>query len=365
MSTLANVNGRRISRRALLRGAGGAAVALPFLEIMGTPKAGAATDARYFVFVYGGISLGDIKEAITPATAGTGFEMTRGLRPLWGNSVNDKWTGGLGYPDVHADFSVVSGLKVPWEAGAPGRRGTTWHGCTKSPIAAGVNSVDKGQELLGPSADYLVHKAIGGNKLHLRYRVQPVPYVTENPVHGVVSAGLDAAGKLALLTPVSSPTQAHRQLFQGFQPTDAAELAAWQEVHEQKKSVIDLVRRSTERLERRLGTTDRQRLQRHFDEIRAVETRLSLVEAPQSSIASRGCVKPAEPVTPPEATASSRGPNAWSDEETRGLVRRRDEGQADDGPRLSWNRLRSGPINKHRDDLDHLLHDRQIPGRDG
>ena len=42
----------RLHRRAVLRGAGSIAIALPWLEIMGTPRARAATPANRFVAVY-------------------------------------------------------------------------------------------------------------------------------------------------------------------------------------------------------------------------------------------------------------------------------------------------------------------------
>src|SRR6185503_18509934 len=73
----------RLSRRALLRGAGGALVALPALEAMWAPKAGAQTTTapRRFVAVYSpnGTNSGSLAgpgigmEPFMPATTGTDF----------------------------------------------------------------------------------------------------------------------------------------------------------------------------------------------------------------------------------------------------------------------------------------------------
>jgi hypothetical protein len=88
-------------------------------------------------------------------------------------------------------------------------------------------------------------------------------------------------GALVRIDNVTSPQLAYRTLFTSFVAADPTEAAHATALLDRHKSVIDLVRRSTERLLPELGRADRDRLTRHFDEIRALENRLNAV-APQT-----------------------------------------------------------------------------------
>jgi len=289
-----------IGRRTVLCGLAGASVALPWLELMEHRRARAAkldTTARFFVVAYGGISLGRYNEYVTPSAIGTGWPVTVGLRPLLGNSVADKLASQYDYPSVADEFSVISGLMMPWDGSGPASRGDSWHGCTMCPQLCGVSISGKDSPLQAPSSDWLVHRAIGGSKLHLKYRVQANSYTGEGDnSRGRLSAGLDDSGDLVHFDPVVSLEQAHHELFANVQPGNDSSFdqLAWERHHAERKSVLDLVRDSADRLRARLGTTDRQRLERHFDEIRALEQRILALKPPSDGGAA--CIQPTAPV---------------------------------------------------------------------
>src|SRR5688572_508815 len=92
----------RIHRRTVLRGTG-VALGLPALELMAPRSAAAAPLPKRYVVAYGGVSTGGYKppyEYITPATAGTGYEVTVGLEAVAKHGVK-------------AEVGIVTGLKIP------------------------------------------------------------------------------------------------------------------------------------------------------------------------------------------------------------------------------------------------------------
>lgn len=288
---------RPIHRRTLLRGVAGAGLALPWLELMGErpANAGGGGAPRHFIVAYGGISLGRYEERITPSATGTDYEPTTGLRPLFGNSLADGNEGDYDYPSVTDEFSVVSGLQMPWDGGGPASRGDSWHGCTMCPQLCGISISGKDSPLQAPSSDWLVQQAIAEDRTHLKYRVQVTDYQgNPNGNRGRLSAGLDENGELVNYVPTSSPKQAYLDLFANIQPGDGQfDLEAWERAHARRLSVVDLVRESSDRLRGRLGAADRQRLERHFDEIRALEGRLKDLAPPGKG--TEACSDPGEP----------------------------------------------------------------------
>ncbi|MCA9708362.1 MAG: DUF1552 domain-containing protein [Myxococcales bacterium] len=270
--------GIKLTRRSLLRGAGGAALALPALEIMGSGRAAAASgDAppKRYVFAYCGMSTGaDNKDEdpLVPATAGAGYALPAGLLPLQEHGVVD-------------DVTVVTGLQIPWAAeggqAPPGGRVREFHGTTLVPQISGMRTTSRNRVPPSASSDQIVADAIAGDTLHhsLSYRVQAAQYSGDNSQGG--SSGRlsyrDNGGSIEAIDPISSPRVAYESLFAGFVPPDPAEAAAAQFLLSRRRSVVDLVREHAERLSSRLGAADRQRLERHLDEIRDLENRLDAV----------------------------------------------------------------------------------------
>lgn len=271
--------GTRLSRRHLLRGLGGVAVGLPLLEIMLDGKAFAQAapnpPKRYLVF-FDGQSLGADNDTrhndFVPNTVGRNYDLKSALAPL--GALKD-------------EVSVISGLKIPWAAEnggtvpAGGRR-DGFHVSTVSPLLAGVRS-PANTSSAGPTSDQLVANAIAGSTAFpsLTYRVQADWYLSVSAPYGreVISYKLDSSGRVVAVPPQTSPRQAWQALFSNFTPSgvDDATRRRMELELRSRRSVLDLVRGDTERLVPKLGTMDRQRLQRHLDELRDLERRVATI----------------------------------------------------------------------------------------
>ncbi len=284
----------RLSRRTFLAGAHGTAVALPFLEIMMSRRAyaqGGVGPTRYFV-AFGGTAIGADGSAgnnVVPVKAGVGYDLPLGLSQLGGKTADASWA----WDSVQNDFSVVSGLKIPWD-GAPGGRVTKFHASSAGPLLCGVRGTGDAPDCLGPSSDQLVADALGAKeKLRfpsLNYRVQLERYNGAYArIKGYMSFRKGAGGNVEPNTPIVSPRVAYNQLFEGFTApsTDPKQTDARALLLEQNRSVLDVVSEGGRRLLTRLGTADKQRLQRHFDELRELERRLGQVPNQAASMLCR------------------------------------------------------------------------------
>lgn len=280
----------RLPRRTFLRGLGGVAVALPALEIMAPRRAEAFPDEppkRYFLG-FAGISTGGYLvngqnvDAITPATTGTNWEDNISLAPISTHGLRD-------------DISVVSNLLVPWETNGnipAGGRHFKWHSYSMSPLLSGVRSSPNTEAVQGITSDQVVANQIGGDTLHqsIQLRVQAAYYRGNNGgggARGRISYGENATP----LDPITNPQLAFQSLFTGFVPPDPAEAAKAKALLERRSSVLDLVAEDTEALLPQLGSVDKQRMERHLDEIRGLENRLSGMELPDAP----SCMLPENP----------------------------------------------------------------------
>jgi hypothetical protein len=316
---------RRLTRRRVLSGLGGICVALPFLELFYDRDAKAAPgDAplRYLI-AFGGSSLGmDGRDMVVPDSEGPlAGQLTRALLPLADFGVED-------------DFSIVTGLNIPFGADGnipAGGRAIQWHSSSKCPQLCGVRSAESGDEkLTGPTSDWIVAETIGGPTLDTRpvltYRVQPAFYRGTNGTggnRGLMSARMNG-NQLEQVNPQFSPQAAFQDLFTGFIPPDPEEAAEATFLLERRKSIIDLVAKDAEALVKKLGAADKQRLERHLDELRALENKLSSLTLPNGS----ACELLDDPGPDPEIggavengdTGGYAANGAWSDEETRATV---------------------------------------------
>jgi hypothetical protein len=265
-----------LPRRAALKGIAGAAVSLPLLEMMlATPARAQPMPApkRYLV-TFGGLSVGN-PQLIVPNTVGPGYDVKRALAPL---------------SSVKNDVSVVSELRLP-ASGAGGWTGR-WHSSSLGPLVSGMrasgtaapgNPLGHGDPVAkGVTSDQVVADAIAGNTRFrsLELRVQPEVYRENDGTFGIISYRRDAAtGKLQANEPQASPRLAFDSLFTGFAASDPAEAAKRTALLDQDKSILDLVRERAQVLLGRLGSADRRRVERHFDEIRDLERRISEIPA--------------------------------------------------------------------------------------
>ncbi|MBX7080525.1 MAG: DUF1552 domain-containing protein [Nannocystaceae bacterium] len=291
-----------LQRRALLRAAGTAVLAMPALELTAPlrARAGGAGAIKRFVMVYCGLSTGRDGEGqqIVPSTTGAGYDLPRALAPLGTDALS---YGGSGF-DVRDEVSIVTGLSIPWadSVGAtppPGGRSPEFHYNTVGPSVSGVRGeATRYNPARGPSADQLVADAIAGDTVHrsLSYRVQAVNYVGANGGDGDsarVSWQQDRGGNIVGIDPIASPRLAYMSLFSGFVPPDPADALAAQRLLARRRSVLDTLRVRTSNLLPRLSGYDRMRMEQHFDELAAFEQRLDAMPPPTTG----ACELPPDP----------------------------------------------------------------------
>jgi len=259
-------------RRGFLRGIGGMCIGLPFLEMFASKTARAGVSPARYAFVFAGFSIGSYGgDKIAPAVEGPwNGVVTRGLQPLVD----------LGVSDV---VSLVSGLSIPVAIDPPaGGRPAPFHSTSHQVLVTGQRY--EGGQLAGPSSDWIAANVlgVGTQQQVLAYRAQPSFYRVDSDggTDGVISARINARGQLEQVPPVTSPRLAFESLFSGFVPPDPAEALEAQRLLAMRKSVVDLVADDAQALIAKLGTEDRIRMERHFDELRSLESQLEQIDPP-------------------------------------------------------------------------------------
>jgi len=266
----------RMPRRTFLRGAAGFAMVLPFLESM-QARAGVGAPQRYFLG-FAGSSIGFPGfeyDQLVPDATGFGYDVKRALQPLSDLGIRDQ-------------VSVISGMEIPWgDAGSvpPGGRVRNWHAKSVAPLISGVRGADDGNEAAqGATSDQIAADVLGATTPHrlLAYRVQAAYYRGSNGDGGDRGriSYRDEGGTIMPVDPIVSPRLAYESLFTGFVPPDPAQAADALAALRRRKSAVDLVLEDAQALIPKLGMADRQRMERHFDELRALETRLEQTQPP-------------------------------------------------------------------------------------
>ncbi len=267
----------RISRRALLLGAAGAAVPLPWLEIMEPTKsaraAAAGTPLRYLV-CYAGSSLGgdqhQAPDEFLPDVVGPNYDLKTALAPL----------GTFG---VQQHVSLVTGMRIPEDDSPAGF--SHFHGGIHSASITGTHNgfpaggAEQDAWAMGTSSDQIVADAwqsVGLKYKHLPLRVQVSEARGAFRVNDSLAFRMEGGEMARKLATESSPKAAYESLFFNFSKgTDPAQVIASDLAWRKRKSVLDFVRGSTERLMPRLGAADQQRLGLHLHEIRELEMQVS------------------------------------------------------------------------------------------
>lgn len=258
-----------LSRRAVLRGAGGAAIGLPLLEAM-TPRRAQAAGEKRFIFFY--FSNGVVKDAWTPAGGETGFTLPSTLEPL---------------KPLQNKLVVLSGLDMECSRFNPGnphnqgiitvltaRRGTTdmWG----SDISVDQAIAEKiGQQTKYPSLQFGVQtmRFYGASKLaYCSYAGEKKPVPCE-----------DDPGKMfeRIFTDVVTPTGSGA----------AAALAAQEARVARRKSLLDFMGSEFKQFSASLPAGDRGKVDAHLEKIREIERRLAL-SAAATPATSAGCRQP-------------------------------------------------------------------------
>ncbi|MDQ3034694.1 MAG: DUF1552 domain-containing protein [Myxococcota bacterium] len=241
--------GRRIARRAFLAGAGGAAIALPLMQLVpGRSRAQLGEFPRRFVvFVRG---QGTLLDAVaTPGASESDFTLGEILSPLAAHRDELLIVGGLDDRSCSLDdynahsrnaLHVLTNQRIQWNIGAGGGR---------SPRSAGGPSID--QEIAsrpgwGDSTPHRsLHFRMGGNYTYnWRGIDQPVP------------------GE-------SNPAVMFDRLFAEMAMADPAEIAR---LRRHRRSVLDAVAGNLDHvLTKQLTREDRDKVGRHLEGVRELE----------------------------------------------------------------------------------------------
>ncbi len=262
----------RLDRRTLLRGAGGIAVGLPFLEIMSrSTRATAQAQAlpkRFIVFFSPD---GSIRENWTPTGTETSFTLSRILAPLQAHQPhlvildgvdNTAAKSGLGDDHMRGMGTMLTGTEL--------LPGTTQGGAGDPAGLAG-----------GISVDQKIARAIGTST-----KFKSLELGVLSGSGGDVWSYTAYADANAPLPPDNNPASVFNRVFSelGTDPT------AIQKLRAQRKSVLDAVMDGYGTLAPKLGASDKARMEAHLGEVRDLETRLTATAGVGDS-----CVKPASP----------------------------------------------------------------------
>lgn len=232
--------GRRLDRRAMLRGTG-VALGLPWLTAM--QKAFAADDKpgppRRFVAMT--LGLGIVGENLNPLQSGRDYEASRYLKSL--DNLRDRYTviSGASHPGVTGGHRAEASILTANPAGSAGR--------SKNTI----------------SMDQLLAKHLGGQT---RFPSLVVSSGSSN------SPSYTESG--AMIPAEDSPSQLFTRLFVDDSPAEQQQRAARVR---QGRSIMDVVNDDARRLMREVGNGDRDRLDAYFTSVRDLEVRLAESEA--------------------------------------------------------------------------------------
>jgi hypothetical protein len=252
----------RLGRRTFLRGVG-TALALPWLDAMLPRTAVAARVAAKppvrmaFLFSPNGV----IHTAWTPAEIGANYTLSPSLAPL--ASVKDEVL-------VLSGFSQKQGFDMGDGAGDHARSASTFLTGVHPYKTAGANI------RAGVSVDQYAAARIG--------RATPLPSLELGIDPGATAGSCDSGYSCAYSSCISwktpstpmakeiNPKLVFERMF-GTARTDPQDRVRRDYL---RKSILDLVRDDSARLEQRLGTADRRKLDEYFTGIRELELRIEL-----------------------------------------------------------------------------------------
>jgi hypothetical protein len=254
----------RLSRRALLKGAGSIAIALPWLEIMERERAdaqagtavapGASADggAKRFLAVY--TPGGTVQDKFWPSGSESAFTLSPILAPL---------------ESIKSKLLVLQGLDMKSAIGEQHQAGiVAW-------LSGTPQSGSHRQYASGPSIDQVIATRIGKDKAKrsLELAVRWATGKSHGLLHPINSINFEDNGNFNPIPPRLDPVAIYDDLFGSLQPNGQTTEARAR--LQRKQSILDFVGRRYERLLARVGTADRQKLEQHLTKIREIEHALS------------------------------------------------------------------------------------------
>lgn len=227
--------GARLSRRALLRGAG-ISLGLPLLDAM-TPAFAATADtktAKRFVGI--SLALGLHNPNLVPEGQGRNYQPSRYLKPL---------------ADLRNDFTVVSGSSHPGVTGGHTAEGSIFSACPNQRGATSRNTI---------SLDQLMAKHLG--------------HETRFPSMVLSTASANSPSYTENGSMIPSENSALRLFTKLFVNDTPAEQDRQAELIRRGHSVMDVVGAEARALQREVGDGDRDKLDAWFTSVRDLEQRL-------------------------------------------------------------------------------------------
>lgn len=242
---------RTLSRRFLLRGAGGVAIGLPFLDVMRPRRAEAVEPPRRFLVWFFG--MGTIENQWEPSGGEIDFRLSRILKP---------------FEAVREEIVILKGLASHgyghWHTSA---NMTGWK--------PGLNGDGKGFQGAGITIDQELARR-WKDRTRLSHLQLGVAVPRNNDKNTSI---ISWAGKGQGLLPDNSPYATYERLF-GAAEGGAATAEELRLLRARRRSVLDTALDNARRLERQLGAEDRPRLEGYFQGLREIERKLDAPEAP-------------------------------------------------------------------------------------
>lgn len=272
--------GSPFTRRAVLRSALGAAIALPWLESLSGPRSARAQTSLPKRFVVMFSPNGTLPVHWVPTGGETDFELSTILSPL---------------ADHRDDLVILEGIDQQGSGGDGHQNGIggmlTGHPLNPGPFG-GMMAPPAGWAD-GPSVDQRIAEVIGGET--------KLPSLEL----GVQVGAADNWGRMCYraanqpLPPEDDPAAVYARVF--------AELHTDPEVLERlrlrRASILDAVAGEYQKVSQRLGSADRQRLDAHLTAVREIEQRLTR----QATVSGPHCSDPV--LTPVDAQANDAFPD--------------------------------------------------------
>ena len=228
---------QRMSRRTLLRGVGGALLALPHLEAMAATTPNSAVPMR---MVCTGLNFGLVPQLFFPQQTGPDYKLTARLRPL---------------QSLTSDFTVFSGL----DHGVNAQGG---HGGVHAYLSGVLSKHSGGMPEANISIDQKAVQLVGSQT-----RYPSLQLASSHDPNNLIS--WSASG--VAVPPITNVETLYHLLFQKVDPRSRDQAQA---AYAARTSILDLVKTDADYLKRNVGQRDRQKLERYFDSVRAVEKRI-------------------------------------------------------------------------------------------
>jgi hypothetical protein len=248
---------RRLSRRALLRGAGGAALALPFLDAMRPARADETVAPKRIVFVVtpNGMPMAHWKCAIA-GTEASSFVLSPALAPL---------------EDIRQDVLLVEGIGYESSYDPQGNAGaheagntSMWTGTWAGPGGQFGGDGKFAGWAVSESIDAALATSIGGATKF------PAYYLGLLPSLGSISTRMFYAAKDQPITPIIDPQSVWDSMFSELTADQATQAA----LRAKRKRTLDLVAVEARSLRCSLDVDDRARLDAHLAQVEELESRL-------------------------------------------------------------------------------------------